>query len=181
MSIITDTFFGGAERKAAKQQAKGLAEQQRLIREGTQQARGDIMELFPQASQLQQQGFQGALDIFGQALPQQAQTFQQGNVAAQQQLLNALPMQQAAILGQPINYNQLQATQLQQPDLSFLQTQLPQIQAQQQAEAEAAERAEALAEFKPIINDRFQFGGRSFLPDDPGDSLIRKRIKQILE
>jgi len=82
--------------------------------------------LFPAAQQNAQQGFQGALDVFGQSIPAQTGVFQQGNVAAQNQILAGLPQMQNAILGGQVDYSALQPTQLQMPDLSFLQQQLPQ-------------------------------------------------------
>jgi hypothetical protein len=147
MSFITDTFFGGAEKKAAKAQEEGLERSQEFVQAGTEQARQDLFKLFPAAQQNVQQGFQGALDVFGQALPAQAQTFQAGNVAAQQQLLSGLPQFQNAILGGNIDFSQLQPTQLQRPDLGFFQQQLPQFtdpfeqERQRQAELEAIRAA----------------------------------------
>lgn len=128
MSVIKDTFFGGAEKKAAKAQQKGIEAGIEATKEATQQARGDLMNLFPAAQQNIQQGFQGALDVFGQSLPAQTNVFQQGNVGAQQALLSGLPQMQNAILGGQIDLSGLQPFQVQQPDLSFFQQQLPQFQ-----------------------------------------------------
>jgi len=126
---VKDTFLGGAEKKGAKASIKGIEAGQEFIRQGTEQARRDIQNIFPGAQQALSGGFQGALDIFGQAIPQQANIFQQGNVAAQQQIAQGLPQFQNAILGRPIDFGQFQPTQLQQPDFSFLSNvQLPQLQ-----------------------------------------------------
>ncbi len=127
MSFIKDTFFGGAEKKAAKAQTQALEQGQQFTREGVEQARQDLFKLFPAAQQNLQQGFQGALDVFGQSLPAQTDVFQQGNVAAQQQLLAGLPQFRNAILGGNVDFSQLQPTQLQTPDLGFFQQQLPQF------------------------------------------------------
>jgi hypothetical protein len=94
------------------------------LQASTQQARGDLFKLFPASQQNMQQGYQGALDVFSQALPQQAQTFQDGNVAAQNQLLAGLPQFQNAILGNPVDNSQFQATRLQQPNFDFANQQL---------------------------------------------------------
>ena len=126
MSVIKDTFFGGAEKKAAKSQQKGIERGIEATREAVNRARGDLGRLFPAAQQNLQQGFQGALDIFGQTIPQQAQAFTGGNVAAQQALLAGLSQQQNAILGgqlQPLN---IQPFAL-QPDFGFAQQQLPEF------------------------------------------------------
>ena len=117
--IITDTFFGGAEKKAAKAQTAAIREGQEITKEATEQARKDVMNLYPQARQDALGGFQGALDVFNQALPQQASLFQQGNVGAQQALLAGLPQIQNAILGGEIDYSGFQPTVMQQPDFSF--------------------------------------------------------------
>lgn len=126
MSIIKDTFFGGAEKKAAKAQTKALEQGQEYTRQASEQARGDIFKLFPAAQQNLAGGFQGALNVFGQSLPAQTQAFQQGNVGAQQQLISGLPQIQNALFGNAVDYSQFQPTQVQQPDLSFFQQQLPQ-------------------------------------------------------
>lgn len=127
MSIITDTFFGGAEKKAAKAQQKGIEKGIQTTKAAADQARGDLFRLFPAAQQNAQQGFQGALDVFSQSLPAQTQAFQQGNVGAQQQLLAGLPLMQNAILGGQIDYSQLQPYQVQTPDTGFFNQQLPEF------------------------------------------------------
>lgn len=124
MSIIKDTFFGGAEKKAAKAQQKGREKGIAATQAATRKAEGQLMDIFPAAQQNLQQGFQGALDVFGQSLPAQTQAFQQGNVGAQQQLLAGLPQIQNALFGNQVEFSQLQPTQI-QPDLGFAQQQLP--------------------------------------------------------
>ena len=122
---VTDTFFGGAEKKAAKAQTKALEKAQEYTREAAAQARGDLFKLYPAAQQNANQGFQAAMDIFGQSVPAQMNAFQGGNVAAQQQLLAGLPQMNNALLGAPIDYSQFQTYQAPQQDYSFLQQQLP--------------------------------------------------------
>lgn len=129
--IIKDTFFGGAEKEAAKKQERSLVEAQNLTRQGTQQATADANRLFANAQQAGQQGFQGALDTFNQFVPQQQQAFQGGNVAAQQQILAGLPQIQNALFGNQVDLSGLQAFNPQQPDMSFLNQQLPFTQQQQ--------------------------------------------------
>lgn len=124
MSIIKDTFFGGSAKKAAQAQERALGESQEFIREGIEQARGDINRLFPQSQNMMQSGFQGALDVFGQFMPQQASTFQQGNVGAQNALLSGLQNQNNAILGMPIDYSAVQPQTI-NFDPSIFQQQLP--------------------------------------------------------
>ena len=132
MSIVKDTFFGGAEKKAAKASQKGIEAGQRRIEEGTKQARSDIMNLFPSAEANAQKGYQSALDVFGQFMPQQADVFQQGNVAAQNQILAGMPQAQNALMGGAVDYSQFQPTQLNY-DPSMFQQQLPEYQTSQQA------------------------------------------------
>ena len=90
MSIIKDTFFGGAEKKAAKSQQQGIERGIQATEKGVREAKEAAIPLFGQARQDLQQGFQGALDVFGQSLPAQVQAFQGGNVGAQEQLLSGL-------------------------------------------------------------------------------------------
>lgn len=125
-SVLGAVSSRNASKRAVKSQDKARESAVTETNKSTAQARQDLFNLFPAAEQRAQQGFQGALDVFGQALPAQAQVFQQGNVAAQQQLLSGLPQFQNAILGGNVDFSQLQPTQLQQPDLSFFQQQLPQ-------------------------------------------------------
>lgn len=120
MSIIKDTFFGGAEKKAAKAQQKGIEKGIASTQAATAQARQDLGALFPQARQDLQQGFQGALDVFQSVVPQQSNIFQQGNIGAQQAILAGLPQFQNAILGGQIDYGAFQPSQQFQPDFSFL-------------------------------------------------------------
>jgi len=125
MTIVKDTFFGGAEKKAAQAQQKGIEKGIEATEKATREAKEAALPLFGQARQDLQQGFQGALDVFGQALPAQTQAFQQGNIGAQQQLLAGLPQFQNAILGGQVDFSQLQPTQVQTPDLGFFQQRLP--------------------------------------------------------
>jgi len=125
MSIIKDTFFGGAEKKAAKSQQQGIEKGIQATERATREAREAAIPLFGQARQDLQQGFQGALDVFGQSLPAQVQAFQGGNVGAQEQLLAGLPLFQNAILGGQLDFSQLQPTQVQTSGLGFFQQQLP--------------------------------------------------------
>jgi hypothetical protein len=125
MGFVKDNFFGGAEKKAAKAQQKGLERGQEFVREGVEEARQDLFRLFPQAQQSTQQGFQGGLNVLGQALPQQAQAFQGGNVAAQQALISGLPQIQNAILGGQVDLSGITPFQGQLPSFNFAQQQLP--------------------------------------------------------
>ena len=119
--------------KRAAQSAKDTSSAQiAATTKATNQARGDVMSLFPSAEANSQKGFQSALDVFGKFLPQQAQTFQQGNVAAQNQILAGMPQVQNALMGGAVDYSQFQPTQLNY-DPSMFQQQLPDYQNSQQA------------------------------------------------
>ncbi len=126
MSIIKDTFFGGAEKAASKKIVKAGEKAQEITREATEQAKTEARDLFSQAQGAGQQGFQGAIDVFGQFVPQQQQAFQGGNVAAQQQILATFPQIQNALLGGQVDLSGIQAFNPQQPDFGFLSQQLPQ-------------------------------------------------------
>lgn len=127
ISVVKDTFLGGAEKKAAKAEQKGIEKGITATQEATRRAEGQALPLFDAAQQNLGLGFQSALDVFGQSLPAQTDVFQQGNVAAQQALLSGLPQFQNAILGGQVDFSQLQPSQIQTPDLRFFQQQLPQF------------------------------------------------------
>lgn len=127
MGWVKDNFFGGAAKDAAKQQTKAIEEASNITQEATEQARGDIMSMFPMAQQNLLAGNTGALDLFSQAMPQQMQATQQGNLNAQQMLLAGLPQMQNALLGNQIDYSGLQAQQQALPSMAFS---MPQYQTQ---------------------------------------------------
>ena len=138
--IIKDTFFGGAEKEAAKRETEAIERGQDIIQENVAEARRVSRELIPRAQQTQRLGAQSALDILGPGFAQQLGAFQQGNILGQQTTAGALPQIQAAILGQPVDFSGLQPQQV-QTDTGFLQNvQLPQFprqQAQQQQQQQA--------------------------------------------
>lgn len=166
MSFIKDTFFGGAEKKAAQAQTDALTQGQEFVKQGVEQARSDALPLFNAAQQNAQQGFQGALDIFGQTVPQQLQAFQGGNVGAQSALLSGLGQQQAAILGQQLDPNALQAQTLQLPDPSTFQQQLPDFT--------SINEALGINQMGP---QQFPDGGgfSGLFPNNPGGRFSRRR------
>jgi hypothetical protein len=135
MSIIKDVFFGGAEKKAAKAQQAGIEAGIDATQQATAQARSDLFDIFPQAQQTAQQGFQGALDVFSQSAPAQLDVFQQGNMNAQNAILAGMPQIQNALFGNQVDYSAFQPSSIQSPDLGFLSQTLPQIQQQEQAAA----------------------------------------------
>ncbi len=94
--------------KAAKAQKKASKSAMANVQQATEQARGEINTLYPQAMLSSQQGYQGALDVFGGTVPAQQRAFQGGNVAAQEAILAGLPQMQNAILGGPIDLSGLQ-------------------------------------------------------------------------
>lgn len=124
--IIKDTFFGGAEKRAAKASQQGLERGIQATKKATAKAESQLFKLFPAAQQNLQQGFQGALDVFGQSVPAQADVFQQGSLGAQQQLIAGLQQQQNALFGNQVDFSQFQPVQV-QADLGFAQQQLPQF------------------------------------------------------
>lgn len=96
------------------------AESQKFIEESVNKARGDLFKLFPAAQESRNQGLQAGIDLYKQSIPQQLGAFTQGNMAAQNALIQGLPAMQAAIMGQPMNYNP-QAQQVAPNAGNFLQ------------------------------------------------------------
>ena len=111
-------------RSAAKSAGRAQDQASRRATEQTKtsatQARKDVNRLFSSANKSAQGGFQDALDVYSQSAPAQASLFQQGNVGAQNAILAGLPQMQNAILGGNVDLSQLQAFEVEQPDLSFL-------------------------------------------------------------
>lgn len=123
-SDISDFLFGGVDTSAQELQRQANLEAQRAINVSTQQARADVLGLFPEASQARNLGFQAALDVLGQSIPAQLQAFQQGNVGAQQNILAGLPQFRSAILGGQFDPSAFQPTTL-GFDAGFAQQTLP--------------------------------------------------------
>lgn len=144
-SDISDFLFGGVDTSAQELQRQANLEARQAIDVSTQQARGDVLGLFPEASQARNLGFQAALDVLGQSIPQQLQAFQQGNVGAQQNILAGLPQFRSAILGGQFDPSAFQTTTLgfdpgfaQQTLPAFPERAAPRTAGQQQQQAQQA-------------------------------------------
>ena len=124
-SIIGAVSGSKANKKALKSQERGQDQAIAATKEAAAQARKDAIPLYQSSQQNALKGFQGALDIFGQTVPAQMESFQAGNVGAQNSLLAGLGQQQAAILGQPMDPNAMQAQTLQMPDFAMFQPEMP--------------------------------------------------------
>lgn len=154
--VVAAAVIGGvsanvASNRASAAQRRASASATKATQQAAGSASGDVNRLFPQAQQVANQGFKGALGVFGDSVPAQFDVFQQGNVGAQQQVLAGLPQIQNAILGGNVDLSGLQPFQVQNVPTDFLQQQTPfdiqnQIQAQQQAEADAAQQSAFQAE-----------------------------------
>ena len=116
-------LIGGAmDNRNARKNAKLLAEQRRqaqqYIDSAVKQGRGDLFRGYRQAQQNRRIGLEAGIGLINETLPQQMDMYRQGNMAAQNQLIQGLPAQNAAILGQPYDYNP-QAVGLQAPPVNF--------------------------------------------------------------
>lgn len=184
VAVAAATVVGAAVNKnssdkAIKSQQRASDKASAQIEGSTSLARDDINRLFPQAQQSSQQGFQGALDVFGQSLPAQSNVFQQGNVGAQQAILQGLPQIQNALLGNNVDFSQMQPFQVQQPDMSFFQQTLPQEQPIQsplsgQMGPFIAENPLAGVQNKPSEIDKFLGFNKAVLENDPANRLSKK-------
>ena len=135
-SIVGAVSARNASKRAGSAQVKAAETASAQTQKSADQARRDLFNIFPQAQQTAQQGFQGALDVFGQSLPAQTDTFQQGNVGAQQAILSGLPQMRNALFGNNVDFSQMQPFEVQQPDLSFFNQTLPQVQQRQERDAQ---------------------------------------------
>jgi hypothetical protein len=95
------------EAAAARTQA-GLS----ALAPGYQAAQDIRQQAFGTGQRMRQQGMQQGLGMLSQLYGPTANLYQQGNVAAQRALLAGLPLQRAAILGEPMDYSALQPTQI---------------------------------------------------------------------
>ena len=108
VSVGTTLLSGNQQKKAAEAGADANAEANAQIQANKDQARGDILGLFSTSEQNLLKGNQGMLDFAQLASPQQFSTFNQGNLNAQRTLAQTLPQMYNAMMGNPINYNNLQ-------------------------------------------------------------------------
>jgi hypothetical protein len=115
-TVAAATLDYKAAQEANAAALKQREDAQKFIEQQTNQARGDIFQLFPTAQQARQQGIQSGFNLYKAALPTQTQYFQQGNIQAQNQQLAGLGQIQNAILGRPINQGALKAGVVQQMD-----------------------------------------------------------------
>lgn len=191
VAVAAATVVGGAVNyKSNKDSQKATAtasdKAAAQLEETTGAARADLEDLFSQSGQRQEQGFQGALDVFGQSLPAQTDVFTQGNVAAQQQILQGLPQIQNALMGNQVDYSQLQPFQVQQPDLSFFQQQLPQKPAQQTLPQDyiPVGPEEVVSDLSgntktPSEIDKFLSFNRKVFREDPVNRLAVKKFEDV--
>lgn len=164
-----------ASKRAVKSQTQGQQAALAATQAAVAQARGDAIPLFESGFQNQQQGFQGALDIFGQTIPAQMNAFSGGNLNAQNTLLAGLDPQIAAILGGNVDLSGLQAQQVQQPNPSMFQQQLPQFQGINDALG-LNDRSVDVNRREPIPRDTNQgfSGAGGFTGGDPRQFLQRR-------
>ena len=123
---ILGDIFGGTDDSAQKEQMAANRDSTALIAEMAEQARGDVVPLFGQASENLYSGNQAVLDLFGQTIPQQFGAMQEGNVRAQHQITSALPQMQNALMGLPVDYSSMQPQRL-NFDTGYAQQSLPDI------------------------------------------------------
>jgi hypothetical protein len=95
------------EAGAARTQA-GLS----ALAPGYQAAQDIRQQAFGTGQRMRQQGMQQGLGMLSQLYGPTANLYQQGNMAAQRALLAGVPLQRAAILGEPMDYSALQPTQI---------------------------------------------------------------------
>lgn len=101
-AILGAAVIGGVSaERAGKKGAEAQKEAAGDIQQAAQDARADVLKLFPASQQALLTGAQGAFDIFGQSIPLQQQQLAQGNLAAQQSTSQGFNQAQAALLGLP--------------------------------------------------------------------------------
>lgn len=98
-----------ANEKLAKQSAENRANEIGMIKQYGQRATESMLPAYQAAQNIRQQGMNQNLALAGQTLRPMIDTMQTGDYMAQQALLAGLMGQRSAILGDPINYGNLQA------------------------------------------------------------------------
>ena len=120
LSGITDTLFGDGGKDQSRKQRDENAANRAFIQQGTQDARAQIDQLWPQAQADRLFGAQGAQNIMQGFVPQQLGAFQQGNQQAQGTMGATAEQQRNARLGTPVDYNFLQPQGQYQANFDFL-------------------------------------------------------------
>lgn len=166
-SDISDFLFGGTDTSAQELQRQANLEAQRAINTSTAQARGDVLGLFPEASQARNLGFQAALDVLGQSIPAQLQAFQQGNVGAQQNILAGLPQFRSAILGGQFDPSAFQPTTL-GFDAGFAQQTLPTFTEQAAPRTAVQQQQQRQQALSQLLAGAGNFSGVPSVPQQVG-------------
>ena len=112
MGSLVKSIFGGTERGQQTQQIQQNAQDRATFQRLADQARADVTGLAGAGDVNRNLSYQQVLELLGATIPQRLQAQQMGNVGAQQQLIGGLPMIQAALMGQPVNYASMQPTQI---------------------------------------------------------------------
>lgn len=98
-----------ANEKMAKQSAANRAKEISMIKDYGQRATESLLPAYQAAQDIRQQGMNQNLALAGQTFRPMIDATQTGDYMAQQALLAGLMGQRSAILGDPINYGNLQA------------------------------------------------------------------------
>ncbi len=101
-AAIAGPIIGGIfSERSASAGAAGQEAAADAIQKASQQARRDVISLFPAQQQALFTGAQGAFDIFGQSIPLQQQQLAAGNLNAQQSIAQGFSQAEKALLGLP--------------------------------------------------------------------------------
>ena len=109
MGDSLDGMFGGDESGA---QRKENSDNRGYFDDKANEGRDDALQLFPASDENRNMGYQAALDLLKISMPEQSRQLRRGNVAAQNVVKASMPQYQNAILGNRVDYRQLQPTLL---------------------------------------------------------------------
>lgn len=112
MGGLVKSIFGGTDRSAQTQQVQQNTQDRALFERLANQGRSDAVALTGAGDENRNMAYQQVLNLLSGTIPQRMQAQQFGNVGAQQQLIGGLPMIQAALMGQPLNFASMQPTQI---------------------------------------------------------------------
>lgn len=151
MGGLVKSIFGGTDKSAQRAQIDSNAQDRALFQRLADQARGDATSLIGAGDQNRNMAYEQVLSLLGATIPQQLQAQQRGNVGAQRQVIAGLPMIQAALMGQPINYGAMQPTQI-----SFNTDWTRQLLPQFQTSAQALEKKTAQPDLSSMLYQPFE-------------------------
>jgi len=120
MGQIVDAVFGGSAKDAARAQNRATQDAMKQFKEGTAEAKREIMPRFESAEMERYKRTQQSMDVLKQGFMPQMDVINQGNMNAQNTIAQAAPQMANAILGGDVNFESLQPQGINFDAMGFL-------------------------------------------------------------